>query len=99
MKRKPATTIRRRWSAAIFAFLSLANAAASIFAQTPYATELMAQNGAYGGSSLYNDPNAVLGEPTRVAADPLAGNSPYHISLVQAAQNRDLAGNNILTTL
>lgn len=99
MKRKPVATIRRRWSAAVFAFLSLSNAAAWIVAQSPYATELISQNGAYGGASLYNNPNAVLGEPTRIAADTPAGNNPYHISLVQPAQNHDLAGNNILTTL
>ena len=90
---------RRRWSAAAFAFLALSNAATWIVAQSPYATELIAQNGAYGGASLYNNPNAVLGEPTRIAADTSAGNNPYHISLVQAVQNHDLAGNNVLTTL
>jgi hypothetical protein len=99
MTRKPATMNRRRWSAAAFAFLLLSNAATWLVAQSPYATELIAQNGAYGTVSAYNDPNAVLGEPTRIAADPLTGNNPYHISLVQAAQNHDLAGNNIITTL
>jgi hypothetical protein len=89
---------RRRWSAAAFAFLALSNAATWIVAQSPYATELIAQNGAYG-VSFYSDPNAVLGEPTRIAGDPASGNSPYHISLVQAAQNRDVAGNNVVTTL
>jgi hypothetical protein len=99
MKRKPVTTNRRRWSAAAFAFLLSSNVAGWIVAQSPYATELIAQNGAYGNVSFYNDPNAVLGEPTRIAGDPTVGNSPYHISLVQAAQNRDVAGNNVVTTL
>jgi hypothetical protein len=99
MTRKPAIMNRRRRSAAAFAFLSLSNAAAWLVAQSPYATELIAQNGAYGTVSAYNDPNVVLGEPTRIAGDPLTGNNPYHISLVQAAQNHDLAGNNIITTL
>lgn len=101
MKRRLATTIVRRWSAALFTFATLGSVASSVVAQSPYATQLIAQNGAYGSSSVYNDPNAVLGEPTRIAVnnDPVLGTSPYHVSLVQAAQNRDLAGNNILTTL
>lgn len=99
MKRKPLAMNRRRWSAAAFAFFSLSNVATWTVAQSPYATELIAQDGAYGSVSFYNDPNAVLGEPTRIAGDPAAGNSPYHISLVQAAQNRDVAGNNVVTTL
>src|SRR5690349_6662015 len=90
-----------RWSATVFVLLALGSGASSSIAQSPYATELIAQNGVYGGSSLYNDPNAVLGEPTRIAVnnDVQAGTSPYDVSLVEPAQNRDQAGNNILTTL
>lgn len=101
MKRKSVPLNRRRWSAAVFVFAILLNVASSLVAQSRYATELIAQNGAYGSASVYNDPNAVLGEPTRIAVnnDPLAGTAPYHVSIVQAAQNRDPAGNNILTTL
>ena len=90
-----------RWTAALFALALATNTACFTLAQSPYATQLIAQNGAYGGSAIYNDPNAVLGEPTRVATnnDPQAGTGSYHVSLVQAAQNHDLAGNNILTTL
>src|SRR5215471_4544552 len=92
--------MRRRWSAAVFILISL-SCTSSNLAQSPYATQLIAQNGVYGGSALYNDPNAVLGEPTRIAVnnDVQAGTSPYHVSLVEPAQNRDQAGNNIVTTL
>lgn len=101
MRKPTKALIRRRWSAAAFAFISLLNTATWIVAQSPYATELIAQNGAYGGASLYNDPHAVLGEPTRIAVnnDPLAGNGSFHTSLIQAALNRDPAGNNVITTL
>src|SRR4051812_5133766 len=99
MKRKPPATTGRRWSAAVFAFLALSNAAAWLVAQSPYASDLISQNGAYGSSSLYNNPSAVLGAPTRIAADTPTGGNPYHISVVQAAQNYDVSGSNILTTL
>jgi len=70
-------------------------------AQNPYAVELVAQNAAYGNQPLYNDPSAVLGEPTRIGNnnDPLIGTSPFHVNIVQSAYNVDLAGNKILTTL
>lgn len=70
-------------------------------AQSPYATTLVAHNGAFGGAALYNDPLAVLGEPTRVANnnDPVIGTAPYHIKIVEPAYNRDLNGNKIITTL
>ena len=96
---------RRRWSAAALTVLGLIAAYAcgvrSAAAQSPYATELIAQNGAYGGNSLYNDPNAVLGEPTRIANnnDPILGISPFHTKIVEAAYNVDLAGNKVITTL
>ena len=101
MNRLLQTWTRWRWIAAVFIFLTLDGGASSSIAQSPYATELISQNGVFGGSSLYNDPNAVLGEPTRIAVnnDVQAGTSPYHVSLVEPAQNRDQAGNNILTTL
>lgn len=70
-------------------------------ADSPYATELISQNAAYGSQSLYNDPNAVLGEPTRIAVnfDPIIGNSPFHIKIVEPAYNRDTNGNKVITTL
>jgi hypothetical protein len=93
--------MRWRWSAAVFILLARIGVSSSSLAQSPYAAQLISQNGVYGGSPIYNDPNAVLGEPTRIAVnnDVQAGTSPYHVSLVEPAQNRDQSGNNILTTL
>jgi hypothetical protein len=70
-------------------------------AASPYATELIAHNGAFGGQTLYNDPNAVIGEPTRIAInnDPTIGTTPFQIKIVEPAYNRDLEGNKIITTL
>jgi hypothetical protein len=101
MKRVLAKMTGRRWNAALFTFIAVTGVANDTVAQSPYATQLIAQNGAYGNASIYNDPNAVLGEPTRIAVsnDPLSGTGPFHTSLVQAAFNRDLAGNNVITTL
>ena len=49
-----------------------------------YATELIiAEVGLYGGILLYNDPNAVLGEPTRIGCQQrssLAGTEPLSTS-------------------
>lgn len=74
--------------------------AGTAIADSPYATELVSQNAAYGSVSLYNDPNSVLGEPTRVAVnDPASGSNSYHVKVVEAAFNRDAAGNKVLTTL
>ncbi|WP_428305346.1 hypothetical protein [Lacipirellula sp.] len=93
----------RRMSAGRF-FLALslaASLASTAAAQSPYATTLVAHNGAFGGAALYNDSLAVLGEPTRVANnnDPVIGTAPYHIKIVEPAYNRDLNGNKIITTL
>ncbi len=101
MKRQSNVRVRRQWAAAICTAVALLSATSTAAAQSPYATELISQNAAYGGSSFYNDPTAVLGEPTRIAVnnDPLLGASPYHIKIVEPAYNRDPAGNNVLTTL
>lgn len=74
--------------------------AGTAMADSPFATELVSQNATYGSASLYNDPNSVLGEPTRIAVnDPSSGGNPYHVKVVEAAFNRDSAGNKVLTTL
>ena len=93
----------RQWSAAIciatgaWMLLAVADCARG---QSPYATEVVARNGAYG-PSVYGNPLAVLGEPTRIARnnDPLIGNGPFHTKIVEAAYNVDLNGNNVVTTL
>ncbi len=101
MKRQPNATARRQWTAALCTAAACLCVASAASAQSPYATELISENATYGGSSFYNDPNAVLGEPTRIAInnDPLLGTSPYHIKIVEPAYNRDPDGNNVLTTL
>ncbi len=76
------------------AFLGLGSAA---LASSPYAAELISQNAAFGSASIYNDPMAVLGEPTRIATN--FDSTQFHVKIVEAALNRDLADNNILTTL
>lgn len=70
--------------------------------QTPYATELIAHNGAFGNQTLYNDPYAVLGEPTSIAVNaafPPVANVPFHIKMVEPAYNLDQDGNKVITTL
>ncbi len=101
MKRQPNGRARRLWTAAICAGVVLLSAGSPACAQSPYATELISQNAAYGGNGFYNDPNAVLGEPARIAinSDPLIGTNPYHVKIVEPAYNRDPAGNNLITPL
>ncbi len=71
-------------------------------ADSPYATSIVEQTAAFGGSPLYNDPNAVLGEPTRSGLNqsfgPIAP-TPFHVKIVEAAYNVDLDGNKVITTL
>ena len=93
---------RRRAATACGVGSLLAIVAAQDIAQAgPYATEVVATTPQFGNVALYNDPLAVLGEPTRRAVnnDPFAGDSVFHVSVAQAAYNRDEAGNKILTTL
>jgi hypothetical protein len=68
--------------------------------QSPYAVELAASHGPFG-PSLYNDPMSVLGEPTSLAVnfDPVVGNAPFHITLVEPAYNRDVDGQKVIVTL
>jgi hypothetical protein len=98
--------IGRRWIAAALVLagqLAAMSAASSrVIAQSPYATQLISENAAFGTNALYNDPNAVLGEPTRIAVngDPEAGASPYHVKITEAVYNREFQTNNkVVTTL
>jgi hypothetical protein len=71
-------------------------------AQSPYATELISENGAFGNQPLYNDPNAILGEPTSLAVNaalPPVANVPFHIKMAEPAYNLDSNGNKVITTL
>lgn len=111
MSPKDATTLanssdplRRRLSAGWVRFVALALVVLCRqvgWASSPYAAEVVTATADLDGSSLYNSPNAVLGEPTREALnlDPLVGETPFHIKIVEAAYNRDLIGNKVITTL
>ncbi len=70
-------------------------------ADSPYATSIVSQTTAFGGNSLYNDPNAVLGEPTRIAKNTqfTNGGSNFHVKIVEPAYNVDLGGNKVITTI
>lgn len=95
-------TGRRRESSALLVMGLVSFASSQSFADSPYATELISQNGAYGSQSLYNDPNAVLGEPTSLAVNaafPPVANVPFHIKIVEPAYNRDMNANKVITTL
>lgn len=77
-------------------------ASSQTYANSPYATELISQNAAYGNQPLYNDPNAVLGEPTSLAVNaafPPVGDAPFHIKMVEPAYNLDADGKKVITTL
>jgi hypothetical protein len=93
---------RRQRIAALMAAAALAaiGLAASSVAASPYATQLISENAAFGAVALYNDPNSVLGEPTRRAInnDPVLGNSPFYVSIVSAAYNREHVTNNKVLT-
>jgi hypothetical protein len=71
--------------------------------QSPYPLELIHQTpGAYGTPTLYNDPYAVLGEPTSMAMNPPVGpvpSGPFHIKMVEPAYYLDMNGNKVITTL
>jgi hypothetical protein len=94
--------IRRQWIAAGIGAFALATSVFAARASTasPYATQLINENAAFGAVALYNDPNSVLGEPTRRAInnDPLLGNSPFYVSIVSAAYNREYLTNNKVLT-
>ena len=100
-----AALFRRRRAAVLTAATAAVAglAGGNALAASPYATSIVSQSGTgtFGGQSLYNDPASVLGEPTRVAVnnDPLTGNAPFHVKLVEPAYNRDTAGNKVITTL
>jgi prepilin-type N-terminal cleavage/methylation domain-containing protein/prepilin-type processing-associated H-X9-DG protein len=93
----------RRGSAAALQLLAFCIAAFGVarptLAESPYAVELIDENAAFGGDDLYNDPNSVLGEPTRIAVnDPLLGSSSFHVSMVSAAYNREFITDNKVVT-
>lgn len=67
---------------------------------SPYAVEVVTAQAPFG-SSPYDDPLAVLGEPASLVVnfDPIIGSAPYHVKLVEPAYNRDVDGRKTLVTL
>lgn len=67
---------------------------------SPYAVELAAAQAPFGPPP-YDDPLAVLGEPASLAVnfDPIIGNAPFHVKLVEPAYNRDVDGRKVIVTL
>lgn len=81
-------------------FVGLALVATASLAQaSPYATELVSFSESLTGSSLYNDPNAVLGAPTTNFANTWGSASEARVKLVEPAYNVDLNGDKVITTL
>jgi hypothetical protein len=91
---------RRQWIAAGIAALALGACgfAVRVIAASPYATELISENAAFGTNELYNDPNSVLDEPTRIAINSGFGSSQFHVSIVAAAYNLEYPTNNKVVT-
>lgn len=91
---------RIRWAAGRLCTVAVLLAPPGALATNPYAATLIAQNGHYGAAP-YDNPAAVLGEPTRIAVnnDPLIGDSPYRSSIVQGVYNADSQDNAFVTTL
>ena len=69
---------------------------------SPYATELVDYSSGLTGSSLYNDPYAVLGKPSTDFYDSWAsggGSKNRKVKLVEPAYNTDADGNKLITTI
>lgn len=68
---------------------------------SPYGAEVAAVQGSFVGAALYTDTNAVLGEPATYTqnSDPIAGNTPYHVKMVEPAYNIDVDGKPCLLSL
>lgn len=64
-----------------------------------YATELVYYSDSLTASTLYNDPNAVIGAPATNFANTWGSNPTARVKLVEPAYNVDLEGNKLITTL
>lgn len=72
--------------------------AAPAFA-SPFATELVSYSSSLTGSSLYNDPYAVLGKPSTNFVNMGHSTAPGRVKLVEPAYNVGLSGEKLITTL
>lgn len=66
---------------------------------SPYATELVSYSSSLTGSSLYNDPYAVLGAPSTNFTNSYGSTSTGRVKLVEPAYNVGLDGSKLITTL
>ena len=75
-------------------------AVSTSIAVSDFAVEVVEHFGIFG-SSPYNDPNAVLGKPARqcINSDPMTPDPTFRVKLVEAAYNRDLNQNKVVTTI
>lgn len=68
-------------------------------AASPYATEVVSYSSTLTGSSLYNDPYAVLGAPATNFANTWGSATTSRVKLVEPAYNVGLSGEKLITTL
>jgi hypothetical protein len=66
---------------------------------SPYATEVVSYSSSLTGSSLYNDPYAVLGAPATNFANTWGSAATARVKLVEPAYNVGLDGSKLITTL
>ena len=78
----------------------LAVLASVSMAVSDFAVEVAEYTGIFGPSP-YDDPNAVLGTPATqcINDDPMAQEPTFRVKLVEAAYNRDLNQNRVITTI
>ncbi|MCC7293199.1 MAG: hypothetical protein IT449_14155 [Phycisphaerales bacterium] len=67
-------------------------------ASDPWVDAVVDASASLDGSGLYNDPESLLGEPTRTFIDPFSGDV-FRASVVSAAVNRDEQGRKTVVTL
>ncbi|MEN6355545.1 MAG: PEP-CTERM sorting domain-containing protein [Armatimonadota bacterium] len=72
---------------------------AAAFAFSPYATTLIGYSSDLTGSSLYNDPNAVIGQPSTWFKNTWGDTSNHRVKLVEPAYNVGPSGEKLITTL
>ena len=74
--------------------------ASTSMAISDFAVEVIEYSGVFD-SSPYDDPNAVLGKPATqcINNDPMTPEPTFRVKLIEAAYNRDLNQNKVITTI
>lgn len=72
----------------------------TLMAGSDFAVEVVDCSGVFG-LSPYDDPNALLGKPATqcINNDPMTSGPTFRVKLVEAAYNRDLNQNKVITTI